>query len=753
MPRTPVGRETDRVDGRLKVTGAAEYSGDYRAADLAHAHLVTSTIARGTITSIDTAAALAAPGVLRVYAAREPRLSLYPITGPLAGFVENYVPLQDTEVRFHGQAVAMVVAETPEQARDAAALVRVTYAAQRPRTSLADEPHEPAGPTLSGTPSSVEVLGPGVGSIEAALAASDVVVEAEFHQNVQHHVAMEPHAILAAWDGDQVTIHAGAQVPAAFALGMSQRLGVLPQNVRLITKYVGGAFGARVIIWSDTPLPAAAAREIGRPVRLVLTREQMFSLTGHRPEITQTVRLGASRDGVLNAVSHQSVSERPTTVTFPMTPAHNTTDALYRTPNLRVHAELAVLDIPGSRAMRGPNEAPGSFALETAMDELAVATGIDPVELRLRNNATVHPVSGLPWSSKHLEECYRVGARRFGWSARSATPRARIDGQWLYGTGMATGIYPAHRRPASVRVRLLDDDTAVVSTGISDFGTGGATMVAVSGADALGIPLDRVTPEIGDTLLPQGAPAVGSSATHATVPLVVNAARDAIDELKRLAVTDDGSPWHGASADDLRYERGILHGLGRSMTFGRLLRAVGSPGITTTAESPGAADPGYVHHSFGAHFCEVRVNRYTGETRVTRFTTVADVGRVINAKAARSQLVGGVIFGIGHALLEENRLELDTGRLANSTLADYLVPVNADVPDIDVVMLDRPDPVLTGPLGDGTEDVGTRSLGARGLGEIGTVGSAAAIGNAVYNATGIRVRDVPITLDKLIEHL
>ncbi|MEV0894058.1 xanthine dehydrogenase family protein molybdopterin-binding subunit [Promicromonospora sp. NPDC050262] len=753
MPRSPVGRETERVDGRLKVTGAAEYSGDYRAADLAHAYLVTSTVARGTVTGIDTAAAEASPGVVRVYAAPEPRLALYAVTGQAAGFTENYLPLKSEMVHFHGQAIAMVVAETPEQARDAAALVTATYDTQPPRTSIADEPHVPAGPAISGAPSSLDILAPGVGSIDAALAASDVVVEAEFHQNIQHHVAMEPHAILAVWDGDQVTIHAGAQIPAAYALGMSQRLGVLPQNVRLITRYVGGGFGARVVLWSDTPLAAAAAREIGRPVRLVLTREQMFTLTGHRSHLTQTVRLGASREGVLNAVSHRSVAERPTTMATTMTPAHSTSDALYRTPNLHVDAQVAVLDIPGSRAMRGPNEAPGAFALETAMDELAVATGVDPVELRLRNHATTHPATGLPWSSKHLQECYRLGAERFGWAARSATPRARADGQWLYGTGMATAIYPAHRRPASVRVRLLDDDTAVVSTGVSDLGTGGATVVAISGADALGIPLTRVTSEIGDTLLPQGAPAVGSSATHATVPLIVNAARDAITELKRLAVTDARSPWHGADVEDLRYERGILHGQGRSMTFGRLFTAVGSPGITTLAQSPGTADPGYVHHSFGAHFCEVRVNRFTGETRVTRFTTVADVGRVVNARAARSQLVGGVIFGIGHALLEENHLELDTGRLANSTLADYLVPVNADVPDIDVVMLDRPDPVLTGPLGDGSEDVGTQSLGARGLGEIGTVGSAAAVGNAVHNATGIRVRDVPITLDKLIVHL
>lgn len=755
MPRSPVGREIDRVDGRPKVTGTAEYSGDYRAVNLAHAHLVTSTIARGKVTAFDTAAALASPGVLRVHTALNNPLRLYEITGQAAAFAENYIPMKSDVVHFHGQAIAMVVAETPEQARDAAALVTATYEVQQPRTSIADEPHVPAGPTISGAPSSLTILAPGVGSIDAALAASDVAVEAEFHQNIQHHAAMEPHAVLAVWEGDnRVDLYAGAQIPSAYALGMAQRLGVPAPNVRLITKHVGGGFGARVVLWSDAPLAAAAARELGRPVRLVLTREQMFTLTGHRSHLTQTVRLGASRDGVLNALSHRSVAERPATMSFTMTPAHSMSDALYRTPNLHVEAQLAVLDIPGSRAMRGPNEAPGSFALETAMDELAIATGVDPVTLRLRNYATASPSTDLPWSSKHLDECYRVGADRFGWADRSATPRARIDGQWLYGTGMATAIYPAARRPGFVvGIQLREDDTAVVSTGVSDLGTGGRTVVAISGADALGIPMQRITPEIGDTYLPPGAPAVGSSNTHATVPLVVDAARNVIAELKRVAVTASGSPWQGATAEDLRYERGILHGLGRSMTFGRLLAAIGSPGISMESSPLGTPIPGYVHHSFGAHFCEVQVNRFTGETRVTRFTTVADVGRVINAKAARSQLVGGVIFGIGHALLEENHLELATGRLANSTLADYLVPVHADVPDIDVVMLDRPDPVLTGPLGDGGEDVGTGSLGARGLGEIGTVGSAAAVGNAVYNATGVRVRDVPLTPDKLIEHL
>ncbi|UCM89764.1 xanthine dehydrogenase family protein molybdopterin-binding subunit [Streptomyces marincola] len=749
MTASPVGRATDRVEGRLKVTGAARYSADHPAQGTAHAHVVTSTIARGTITGVDTAAALAAPGVLRVYAAPEPRLRLYPVAEQYRGFSEFYAPLQDADVRFHGQIIAMVVAETPEQARDAAALVTATYDARPPRTSLDDGPRV-AAPSTGGTPSALTVLAPGADSIDAALAASDVVVEASFHQPVQHHAAMEPQATLAVWNGDRVTVHAGAQIPAAYALVLSQRLGVLPQNVQLITQHVGGGFGGRVPVWSDAPLAAAAARELGRPVKLVLTREQVFTLAGHRSHLTQTVRLGASNDGILNAVSHESTAEMPAAGGWNMLPAHSSSDTLYSTPNLRTDPRLVTLDLPASRAMRGPNEAPGAFALETAMDELAVATGVDPVELRLRNYATVSPATGRPWSSKHLDECYRVGARRFGWSERDATPRARVDGQWLLGTGMASAVYPATRHPANVRVRLLDNDTAVVSTGISDLGTGGWTMVAIAGADALGIPLERVRPEIGDSALPQGAPAVASSATHSTVPIVVQAARDTIAELKRRAVTDAGSPWHGTDAADLRYEGGSLHGHGRSMTFGDLLTTLGAPGVDATAAGPAGAPAGYGYHSFGAHFCEVRVNRFTGEARVTRFTTVADVGRVINARAARSQLVGGVIFGIGHALLEENPLELDTGRLAASTLADYLVPVHADIPDIDVHLLDRPDPVLTGPLGDGDEEVGTRSLGARGLGEIGTVGSAAAVGNAVFHATGIRVRDVPITPDKLL---
>ncbi|GGM08461.1 MULTISPECIES: xanthine dehydrogenase family protein molybdopterin-binding subunit [Micromonospora] len=737
MTVSPLGRDIDRVDGRAKVTGAARYSADYPAANLAHAHLVTSTVARGSITTMDTVAAQNAPGVIGVYSPFH-KLALQPVPG----VGENYAPLQDTQIRFRGQIIAMVVAETAMQARDAATLITTTYHEQRPRTSLTDEPRVPAdgGPTWP-APRAI-VLAPGVDSIETALAASDIVVEASFHQPMQHAVAMEPHAVLAEWNNDrtQLTLYSGAQLPHLSATAAAARLGLPPTAVRLISTYVGGGFGSRVMPWYDAALAAAAARELNRPVRLVLSREQVFTVVGHRSAINQTVTLGASRDGVLNAVSHVTDASMPPVGYRHMQPAVDTSAVLYRTPNLSIDQRHVMLDVPPTCAMRGPTEAPGSFALETAMDELAVATGIDPVELRLRNYATAVPGSGLPWSSKHLDECYRVGARRFGWSARRARPRSRTDGHWLVGMGMATAIYPGARRPEAIqaRVRLLDDDTAVVSSATADTGTGALTMLAITGAHELGIPLRRVTPELGDTALPPGAPSVASAGTSTSVPAVEAAANAAIAELVNVAVTSPQSPWHGTNSEDLSYQKGTLRGGGLSMSFGRLLTTVGRRNVEATATvQPGPEATRYRFHSFGAHFCEVRVNRYTGEPRVTRFTTVVDIGRVVNAQATRSQIVGGIIFGIGHALLEDDPLEEATGRLAAGNMADYLVPVNADVPDLDVHCLDRPDPVIN-------------NLGARGVGELGTVGSAAAVGNAIFNATGKRIRSLPITLDKLL---
>ncbi|WP_250009059.1 xanthine dehydrogenase family protein molybdopterin-binding subunit [Actinoplanes sp. M2I2] len=742
MPVSPLGREIDRVDGRSKVTGAAQYAADYPVTDVTYAYVVTSTVAKGRILRMDIAAALAAPGVLAVY---NPDQNLnFPTLRPgsPALLAENYLPLQDREIRYRGQAIALVVAETFEQARDAAALITTTYESVTPRISV--EAHSPGvTPALPPTvgPANVTVLAPGVDSIDAALAASDVTVEATFHQPVQHHVAMEPHAAIAEWNDDktEVTVWTGSQSPMVAAQLLSERLDLSLRAVHVVCTYTGGGFGSRVRVWNDSILAAGAARRLGRPVKLVMTREQVFTMVGHRGQINHTIRLGASRTGVLQAVSHESDAEVPAVGGWPMLPATDTTDSLYKTPNLHIRQRFVTLDMPPSWAMRGPNEAPGAFALETLMDEIAVKTGVDPVELRLRNYATGSPSTGKAFSSKHLDDCYRIGARRFGWSARRATPRSRVDGDWLIGVGMATAIYPGNRQPVNVSVELRDNDTAVVSTATSDMGTGALTVLAIVGADQLGIPLRKVTPRLGDSWLPPGATAAGSMATSSTVPSIVAAAEGAIAEIRSLAVSEQASPWYGADLADVTYVDGRLRGAGRSMTFGRLLATLGRESLVVDRQTAFAPETiaQYEFHSFGAHFCEVRVNRFTMEPRVSRFTTVVDSGQVVNAQAARSQIVGGVIFGIGQALLEENPLEIETGRLAASNMADYMLPINADIPDIDVHLLSRPDP-----------NVG--ALGTRGLGELGTVGSAAAIGNAIYNATGIRRHDLPITMDKLL---
>ncbi|AQA04642.1 hypothetical protein BVC93_21950 [Mycobacterium sp. MS1601] len=727
---TPLGANISRVDGRVKTTGVARYPADYQEPGMAHAVLVTSTIGLGRITAMDTDAAAAAPGVVAVYTPFAP-LRLEPADP--SGLGENYRPLQDQEVRFRGQAIGVVVADTFEHARDAAAMITTSYEERTPRTSLAD-----AGPgvtmpaEVSGT---TTVLAPGVGTIDTALQDSAVTIDITVSQQAQHAAAMEPHASLAFWDGDQLTIYTGTQFPGRAVVGLTGALGIQPDQLRVISTYVGGGFGSRVLPWSDATLAAAAARELNRPVRLLLSRTQVFSVVGHRSAVRQRIRLGANADGTLNAVSHESDSAHPAVGGWPMRTASETSAVLYRTPNLHVDQRQVTLDIPPTWAMRAPNEAPGAFAIETAMDELAVATGVDPVELRLRNYATVVPGTDRRWTSKRLDECYRVGAARFGWNRRSAAPATNRDGQWLVGMGMATAIYPAAGRAENaVRVRFRDDGTVLVQSGTMDIGTGSATALAIVVADALGLPMDRVVVEVGDTALPPGAGAVGSRATGSLAPTARTAARAAAAQLVEAAGTDPNSPL-AESGTPVTYEAGVLRSATAELPFADLLRGLGRTEIEATHADENIMIP-YAAHGFGAHFCEVRVNTFTGETRVSRFTSVVDIGRVINAKTARSQVVGGVIFGIGHALLEANPIEPD-GRMAAANLADYVVPVNADVPFIDAVCLDGDDPDFS-------------EVGARGVGELGTVGSAAAIGNAVFNATGIRIHDLPIHPEDLL---
>lgn len=737
MTTSPLGRPVNRVDGRLKVTGAAKYAADHTLDGMLHGYLLLSTVGRGTIRAMDVAAAASASGVLAVYTPFHP-LKLF-AAGGFGG--PPWLPLQDREVRHYGHIIGLVVAETFEAARDAAALVRVDYDARPAAVSFTDGiPHAvpPQGGPGGGEPPVLDILAAGVPSIDAALAAAQVKVSASFSQPIENHNAMEPHASVAVWRDERMTVYSGTQGAGGHAGSIAGALGIDAARVHVISPHVGGGFGNKAATWTHDLVTAAAARALGRPVKTVLTREQTFTVTGHRSAVAQTVALGARRDGTLVALKHEGFSSIGITGFTPENGPFTTGRVLYKTENMHISQKVVPLDLPAATFMRAPGEASGSFALETAMDELAVALRMDPVRLRLRNYATVLPGTDRPWSSKHLDECYQVGAQRFGWHRRSAAPRAERDGDWLVGMGMATAVYPANRSDQTVvRVRLRPDGTASVATATADLGTGMWTVLAIMGADRLGIPLGRIKPELGDSLLPPSAGAFGSQSTATVASATRVAAASAIKALIDLAVRDERSPFHGLDPAEVRYDHGDLVAADRRVSFGRLLNQLNSAGVEANERGTGGDPERYEFHSFGAHFCEMAVHRRTGEPRVRRLTTVADAGQIVNLKAARSQMVGGAIFGIGQALFEGSAVEAPSGRWANANLADYLLAVNADVPPIDVHFLNHPDTTFN-------------PTGVRGIGELGNVGVAAAIGNAVYNATGIRVRDLPITLDKLL---
>ncbi|NUR90485.1 MAG: molybdopterin-dependent oxidoreductase, partial [Nonomuraea sp.] len=572
-----------------------------------------------------------------------------------------------------------------------------------------------------------------VGDVERALAEAATTITATYTSPAENHAAMEPHPTIAVWDGDDVTVHTATQGVRLAVERLSEALGLDPARIHVINRYVGGGFGNKWDTWAHTPLTVAAARALGRPVKTVLTREQVFTVVGHRPATRQTVTLGADAAGRLVAVSNDGVSAKAATNGFYESVA-DLSMVLYGSPNLRVTRGHVTLDSPVTTIMRAPGESNGSFALESALDELADELGMDPLDLRRRNDSPVNPANGRPWSSKHLAECYDLGAERIGWSRRAAAPGTLVDGDWLVGLGMATATYGAFRSEAAIRVRLQADGRATVGGTAADLGTGQSTVFALLAAGELGIGIDRVTPELGDSALPVSAAAGGSGSTSSNGPAVQLAAEAAKQALLELAVGEEGSPFHGRRA---RFEDGEVVAGELSMPFEKLLAELDLEAIEATATSPRNEVKDHAFRSFGAHFCEVRVNRWTMEPRVSRWVCVADAGTIVNEKTARSQVVGGVIMGIGQALLEDLRLDPRTGRFGNANLADYLVPVNADIPPIDVQFLNYPDTLLS-------------PLGARGIGEFGNVGAAGAIANAIHHATGRRVRDLPITLDKLL---
>ena len=710
---TAVGAPLPRVDGPLKVTGGARYAAEFHPEGLAYAATHDSTVPAGRIIAIETAAAERAPGVLLVlthlnadrlpYETPAERPAVDPVTG------EQLRVLQDGEIRFSGQPVALVVAVTQSQALYAASLVRVSYAPDSDRRVHFD----PARAKPTSKTAAKKGRGPETkkGDPDAAFDAAPVRVDATYLQAREQHNAMEPHATVAAWQGETLTLWSKTQWVGNERDEIARRFGIPPAMVRVINPFVGGAFGSALRTWPHVTLAAMAARCAGRPVRLELTRRQLSTAIGYRPETRQRVALGADLDGRLTAMIHEVIGQTSTYEEFAegaLAPAATT----YACPNRRTRYGLVPMNVSTPCPMRGPGWATGLIGQEMAMDELAEALKLDPIELRLRNYAERDPTKDLPWSSKALRACYSQGAERFGWHRRAPGPRAMRDGRDLVGFGMATAIYHVARYPTSASATLFADGTVTVRCATTDMGPGTYTSATQVAADALGLPVERVRFELGDSTYP-AAKEHGGSTTMASVGSAVQAACAAL--------------------------RSKLAGMDRSTNdFSGILRNSGLDRLDAQA-SAASGDAAKTHSSagFGAVFAEVRVDPDLCTIRVARMIGAYDAGRIINPRLAHSQCIGGMAGGIGMALLEEAEWDENLGRIANATIAEYLVPVCADIHELDAVFVQSEDTIMS-------------PLGVKGVAELGLCGVAPAIANAVWHATGKRVRQLPITPDRLL---
>ena len=708
-------------------------------AGVVHAVMVTCTIAAGRVTAMDTTAAAAAPGVIAILTPQNaPRLPAggRAAVNPPSGRVLSL--LQDDEVHYNGQPIGVVVADTLERAMEGARLVKLSYAATHANLDMATGP---AGSTATGRPSGGGNPPKSTrGDVAGGLASAAVRVEHTYTTPLEQHNPMEPHATLAVWDGDHLTLYDATQGVFGARDTVAKTFGIPAENVRVVSHFLGGGFGSKGSAWSHVMLATMAAKEVGKPVKLVLTRRQMFGPVGGRPQTIQRVSLGAAKDGTLTAVRHTSTSNTSMLEDW-LEPSAVATRILYETPNCDTDHQLVKLHVGTPTFMRAPGEASGTFAIESAMDELSYALRMDPVALRLKNYAERDPESKKPWSSKSLRACYAQAAERFGWSRRTPAPRSMRDGRWLVGMGMATATYPTNRSAASAVARLLPDGRAWVRAGTQDLGTGTYTVMTQVAADELGLRPDQVRFELGDTEMPR-TPISGGSQTAASVGSAVKEATQALRaKLVQMAVADSRSPLHALAEADVRAANGRLErtsnpSVGES--FAALIARNGGQFVEVRADAkPGDEKKQYAMHAFGAVFTEVRVDPDLREIRVPRIVGAYGVGHILNAKTARSQLIGGITYGMGMALMEETVVDRRSGRYVNADLAEYHVPVNADVGEIDVIFVDEDDPHVN-------------PLGVKGIGEIGTTGVVASIANAIYHATGTRVRDLPITLDKLL---
>jgi xanthine dehydrogenase YagR molybdenum-binding subunit len=728
-----IGKPLDRTDGPQKLRGSARYTADIALPGLTHAALVQSTVAAGRIVRIDMERAASVNGVLAILthenAEKLPEGGNAGY-GPPAGRIMTL--LQDDAVHYNGQPIALVIADTLEAAAHAASLVEASYEERTPVLDFEDgKPHavqpEDEDDYNRGNPSQ-------------AIDAASVRLTATYTTPLEYHNPMEPHATTAVWEGDRLTLYDSSQFISGVRKVVAKAFGMSESRVRVVSHHVGGGFGGKGSVWSHVVLAAMAAKAVGRPVRLALERPQMYGPVGYRPRTEQRIAIGAAEDGRLEAITHDFLSDTSKIEEWTEN-CGSTTRMLYLCPDLRTSGRLVKLDIGTPTFLRAPGHTPGSFALESAMDELAYRLGIDPIELRLRNHAGRDPERDQDWSSKSLRECYALGAARFGWSRRTPEPRSMREGHALIGMGMATATYPAHRMRASASAEFLADGTALVRSGTQEIGTGTYTVMTQIAAQTLGLRLERVRFELGDTDFPR-APITAGSMTVASVGPAVQAACEALREkLVSAAIGDTASPLCGAAEPDVEVEDGVLRlraEPSRCESIEALLARHRGPSLRAQVDHrPGDESRRYSMHGFGAVFAEVRVDEDLSEIRVPRVIGSYAVGRIINEKTARNQVVGGIVWGIGMALTEQALLDHRTGRIVNSNLAEYLVPVNADVGRIEVHFVDEYDPHVN-------------SLGAKGIGEIGITGVAAAIANAVFHATGRRIRDLPITLEKLL---
>jgi xanthine dehydrogenase YagR molybdenum-binding subunit len=706
-----IGTPQPRIEGTAKVIGTATYSADH-AAD-AIGYLITATVAGGSVAGIDIAAALAAPGVLAILP-RQPGLPAALPTGP------TIIP-EPAAVAHAGQLLAMVVATSFEAARHAASLVTIRYAGERAtRFDVAD-----VAATAVLPPPFMFPPDHATGDTDAALDNADVRIAVTYTTPAQSHAAMEPHISRAVWFGDQLTVHTGYQMLARGRALLATALDIAPAQIRIISTFVGGGFGGKTGMSWDSVFAAQAARLLGISVRVAMTRRQVFGATSRRSDTVQYLELGATSDGRITAIRHDGIVANLPGDNF-WEPTGMGTFDLYAAPNRHITHRLAQVDMVRSGMMRAPGEASGMLALESAIDELAEALAIDPVTLRIRNEPTRDPLHGRPFSSRHMVDCLEAGAARFGWSTRSPTPLQLRDGDWWIGTGVAAAIRVNIFDASEARVRLGVDGVLSVETDLTDIGTGSYTILAQIAGELLGLPMARIRVALGDTDLPASAGSGGSYGAASTGSAVLLACEDLIDHIAATL---------GAPAAELTFKDGQVITGNRSIPINAFAPLTGQGRV-----EPGASNQAVSQAAHGAHFAEVAVNAVTGEVRLRRMLGVFAAGRILNAQTARSQLVGGMIFGIGAALGEELVADPLSGRFVNGDLGDYLIPTHADVPDIDVVMLPE-------------HDDHVNPLRAKGIGELGISGAGAAIANAVFNACGVRVRDFPIRLDRLLSGL